>query len=312
MNILVIPPFNTAQKTVLEAGAPAATFTYAAKPDITDEQVAEADVIVGNLPPKRLAHARRLRLLQLNSAGYDAYMAPGTIPDGAALASAVGAYGQAVSEHMYAMLLMLMKNLAGYRDDQRAHAWTDRGSVRTMAGSQVLVLGTGDIGQHFAKLASAHGAHVTGVRRHVGTAPEGFERICTMDELFDLLPHADAVVCFLPSAAETRGLANSRFFSSCKHGAYFANGGRGDLVVQADLIAALESGHLAGAALDVTTPEPLPQDDPLWDAPNILITPHVSGQFHLYTVLDNLARIAAENIRRLSGGTPLLNEVTLP
>lgn len=312
MNILVIPPFSTAQKAVLEAGAPGAAFTYAEACDVSDEQVAVADVIVGNLPAEQLAQARRLRLLQLNSAGYDAYMAPGTVPAGAALASAVGAYGQAVSEHLYTMLLMLMKHLDGYRDDQRAHAWTDRGAVATLAGAQVLVLGAGDIGRHFAQLASAHGAHVTGVRRHAGTAPQDFERICTMDELHGLLPKADAVVSILPSAPGTRGLVDARFLSSCKRGAYFVNGGRGDLVVQADLIAALESGQLAGAALDVTVPEPLPANDPLWDAPNILITPHVAGQFHLYTVLDNIARIAGENLRRLAAGEPLLNEVALP
>lgn len=312
MNILVIPPFSTAQKAVLEAGAPGAAFTYAEACDVSDEQVAVADVIVGNLPAEQLAQARRLRLLQLNSAGYDAYMATGTVPAGAALASAVGAYGQAVSEHLYTMLLMLMKHLDGYRDDQRAHAWTDRGAVATLAGAQVLVLGAGDIGRHFAQLASAHGAHVTGVRRHAGTAPQGFERICTMDELYGLLPKADAVVSILPSAPGTRGLVDARFLSSCKRGAYFVNGGRGDLVVQADLIAALESGQLAGAALDVTVPEPLPANDPLWDAPNILITPHVAGQFHLYTVLDNIARIAGENLRRLAAGEPLLNEVALP
>lgn len=312
MNILVIPPFNDVQKAVLEAGAPGAAFTYADARDVTDEQVAAADVIVGNLPAERLAQARRLRLLQLNSAGYDAYMAPGTVPAGVALASAVGAYGQAVSEHLYAMLLMLMKRLDGYRDDQRAHAWTDRGAVATLAGARVLVLGAGDIGCHFAQLASAHGAHVTGVRRHAGAAPRGFERICTMDKLHDLLPKVDVVVSILPSAPGTRGLVDARFLNSCKRGAYFVNGGRGDLVVQADLIAALESGRLAGAALDVTVPEPLPADDPLWDAPNILITPHVAGQFHLYTVLDNIARIAGENLRRLAAGEPLLNEVPLP
>ena len=312
MNILVIPPFSAAQKAVLEAGAPGAAFTYAEACDVSDKQVAVADVIVGNLPAEQLAQARQLRLLQLNSAGYDAYMAPGTVPAGAALASAVGAYGQAVSEHLYTMLLMLMKHLDGYRDDQRAHAWTDRGAVATLAGAQVLVLGAGDIGRHFAQLASAHGAHVTGVRRHAGTTPQGFERICTMDELHGLLPKADAVVSILPSAPGTRGLVDARFLSSCKRGAYFVNGGRGDLVVQADLIAALESGQLAGAALDVTVPEPLPANDPLWDAPNILITPHVAGQFHLYTVLDNIARIAGENLRRLAAGEPLLNEVALP
>ena len=309
MNILVLPPFNEAQRAVIEAAATGASFTYASSAEVTDEAIAAADVIVGNLPPARLALARNLRLLQLNSAGHDAYAAPGTIPAGAALANAVGAYGQAVSEHVFAMVLMLMKHLDGYRDDQRARRWTDRGPVTTMAGAQVLVLGAGDIGQHFAQLAHAHGAHVQGVRRHLGAVPGGFESIHAMDELPELLPKADVIAAFLPSSPATRDLVDAEFLARCKPTAYFANGGRGDLVVQADLIDALERGVIAGAALDVTTPEPLPADDPLWSAPNLLITPHVAGQFHLYTVLDNVARISAENLRRLQTGEPLVNEV---
>lgn len=309
MNILVLPPFNETQRTVIESAAAGASFTYALSSEVTDEAIAAADVIVGNLPPARLALARNLRLLQLNSAGHDAYAAPGTIPAGAALANAVGAYGQAVSEHVFAMVLMLMKHLDGYRDDQRARRWTDRGPVTTMSGAQVLVLGAGDIGQHFAQLAHAHGAHVQGVRRHLGAVPDGFESIHAMDELPELLPKADVIAAFLPSSPATRGLVDAEFLARCKPTAYFANGGRGDLVVQADLIEALERGVIAGAALDVTTPEPLPADDPLWSAPNLLITPHVAGQFHLYTVLDNVARIAAENLRRLQTGEPLVNEV---
>lgn len=309
MNILVLPPFNEAQRAVIEAATTGASFIYASSAEATDEAIATADVIVGNLPPARLTLARNLRLLQLNSAGHDAYAKPGIMPAGAALANAVGAYGQAVSEHVFAMVLMLMKHLDGYRDDQRARRWTDRGPVTTMAGAQVLVLGAGDIGQHFAQLAHAHGAHVQGVRRHLGAVPGGFESIHAMDELPKLLPKADVIAAFLPSSPATRDLVDAEFLARCKPTAYFANGGRGDLVVQADLIDALERGVIAGAVLDVTTPEPLPADDPLWSAPNLLITPHVAGQFHLYTVLDNVARIAAENLRRLQAGEPLVNEV---
>lgn len=311
MNVLVLLPLTEAQRVTLEAGAPDATYTYATHVGVTDEQVAAADVIVGNLAPSRLGIARNLRLLQLNSAGYDKYVAPGIVPAGAALTCAVGAYGQAVSEHMFAMILAMMKHLDGYRDDERSHLWTDRGQVTTFVGAQVLVLGAGDIGSHFAQLASAFGAHVTGVRRHVGEVPAGFDAMRTMDALPDLLPTADVVVAFLPSTDATRGLADAEFFASCKPGAYFANGGRGDFVVQPDLIAALESGQLAGAALDVTTPEPLPANDPLWDAPNIFITPHVAGQFHLPTVLTNIAAITAENLAHLEAGEPLRNRVEL-
>ena len=262
MNILVLPPFNEAQRAVIEAAATGASFTYASSAEATDEAIATADVIVGNLPPARLALARNLRLLQLNSAGHDAYAAPGIMPAGAALANAVGAYGQAVSEHVYTMVLMLMKHLDGYRDDQRAHSWTDRGPVTTMAGAQVLVLGTGDIGQHFAQLAHAHGAHVQGVRRHLGAVPGGFESIHTMNELPELLPKADVIAAFLPSSPATRDLVDAEFLARCKPTAYFANGGRGDLVVQTDLIDALQSGSSAGSGSGVVTSSAAPAMTP--------------------------------------------------
>lgn len=314
-NVLVILPLNDAQRARLEAGAPSAHYTYvAAKPgamlgEPSAEQVAGADVIVGNVDPKLLAGAGALRLLQLNSAGYDNYLAAGTVPASAALACATGAYGQAVSEHLFAMLLAMFKRLPGYHELQHSHEWGDLGPVCTLAGANVLVLGTGDIGSHFARLCAAMGARVTGANRHGGEAPAGFERMVTMDELPQALGQADVVASFVPSTAETRGLADARFFSAMREGSYFVNGGRGDLVVDRDLVAALEGRHLASAALDVTAPEPLPTDHPYWDAPNLLLTPHVSGGFHLPVVLDNIAGIAAENLAHLTASEPIRNEV---
>ena len=302
MNVLVLLPVSAAQRARLEDAAPGATFAYATAADAMDEQVAAAEVIVGNLPPARLAAARGLRLLQLNSAGYDDYLAAGTLPAGAMLASASGAYGQAVSEHMLAMLLSMMKRLPAYRDAQRAHEWVDLGSVTSLSGARVLVLGAGDIGTHFARLCASLGARVTGVRRRPSEPHAPFSAMGTFDELPGLLPQADVVASVLPSAPGTRRLADATFFSAMHGGAFFVNAGRGDLVVAEDLVAALESGHLAGAALDVTDPEPLPADHPLWDAPGALVTPHVSGWYHLPVTLDNIVGIAAENLARLARG----------
>lgn len=302
MNVLVLLPVSAAQRARLEDAAPGATFAYATAADATDEQVAAAEAIVGNLPPARLAAARGLRLLQLNSAGYDDYLAAGTLPAGAMLASASGAYGQAVSEHMLAMLLSMMKRLPAYRDAQRAHEWVDLGSVTSLSGARVLVLGAGDIGTHFARLCAALGARVTGVRRRPSEPHAPFSAMGTFDELPGLLPQADVVASVLPSAPGTRRLADAAFFSAMRGGAFFVNAGRGDLVVAEDLVAALESGHLAGAALDVTDPEPLPADHPLWDAPGAIVTPHVSGWYHLPVTLDNIVGIAADNLARLARG----------
>ena len=113
----------------------------------------------------------------------------------------------------------------------------------------------------------------------------------------------------LPSTPDTRRLANEKFFAAMKPGSIFANAGRGDLVDQAALADALRSGHLRAATLDVANPEPLPADDPLWDVPNLLLTPHVSGFFHLSVTLDNVVDIAADNLGRLHRGEELRNRV---
>ena len=308
-SILVLLPLSGAQRKALEAGAPRADFTYETHESVTDGQIADAEAIVGNLPPSRLGSARSLRLLQLNSAGYDRYARPGIVPKGALLCSARGAYGQAVSEHVFASVLCVMKRLPSYRDLQRAHEWGDLGTVGSPSGASVLVLGAGDIGTHLATLFRAVGARVTGVRTRRTEPTEPFEAMGTLDDLDALLPEADIVCSVLPSTPATRGIAGQRFFSSMREGAVFANAGRGDLVDQAALAAALASGHLSGATIDVATPEPLPKDDPLWDAPNLLLTPHISGFFHLPVTLDNIVAIAAGNISRLDAGNPLTNVV---
>ena len=311
MNVLVLPPVNDAQKEILETAASEASFTYSSPETVDEAQVAHADVVFGNVRPELLGAARGLRMLQLNSAGYDKYIAPGIVPEGCALCCATGAYGQAVSEHLFTSVLCLMKKLHGYRDLQRAHEWGDLGEVATPAGANVLVLGAGDIGTHLAALFAAVGARVTGVRRRAVAAEPPFARMATMGELGELLPQADVVCSVLPSTPETAGLTDAGFFAAMKPGAYFGNAGRGSLVDQTALVAALESGHLAGAALDVCTPEPLSADDPLWDAPNLLLTPHISGFYHLPVTLDNIVGIAAENLAHLEAGEPLRNQVML-
>lgn len=181
---------------------------------------------------------------------------------------------------------------ARLQDLQREHRWEDLGPVTSLKNANVLVLGAGDIGGHFATLCRNMGAHVRGIKRHPLVYPIVFEDMDSMDALPERLAEADIVASFMPSTPETRGLANAEFFAAMKPGAFFANGGRGDLVVADDLVAALESGHLAGAAVDVTDPEPLPETSPLWDAPNMLITPHISGWFHLAATLNNVVDIA--------------------
>ena len=164
MDVLVQLPLSEEQRARLEAAAPGARFEYVKPRTVTREQVEAADAIVGNVPTEMLAGASGLRLLQLNSAGYEQYAASGVLSDGCALCCATGAYGQAVSEHLFAMVLSLVKRLPAYQDRQRAHDWCDLGPVTTLRGARVLVLGAGDIGTHLAGLFAAMGSSVCGVR----------------------------------------------------------------------------------------------------------------------------------------------------
>lgn len=276
---------------------------------VTDADVEGRAVIIGNVPAKTLHGPQGLAWLQTSSAGYDHYLLPGKLAADTMLTNATGAYGQAVSEHMLASLLCLMKKLHRYRDNQRAVQWKDEGPVSSLVGATVLVLGAGDIGTAFARLVSTLGARVWGARRRVDECHEPFDRMVALDELPDVLPQVDVVASVLPSSPATRFLANKDFFAAMKPGSFFVNAGRGDLVDQDALAHALASGHLAGAALDVTKPEPLPSTHPLWLQENALITPHVAGFWHLQATTDNVIGICLQNLRAYLADEPLRNVV---
>ena len=305
MKIAVTMPVLAYHKTELEKAAPEAAFYYGK--DL--EKLKEAEVILGNIRPEWVNQLPKLRWLQLNSAGADAYCKPGVTPEDVQLTNATGAYGQALSEHMLALTLAMMKKLYRYYDNQKQGLWHDEGTVTSLKNAVVLVIGFGDIGKAYARLVKAMGAYVIGVRRRHGEKPAEADEMCLMEHLPELLARADIVASVLPGTPATTHLYDAKLFGAMKQGAYFINVGRGSAVVQKDLRAALESGHLAGAAVDVTEVEPLPQDDPLWHTPNMYITPHIAGDFHLQATQDNIVHIEAANLRRYVAGEPLQNIV---
>ena len=150
---------------------------------------------------------------------------------------------------------------------------------------------------------------VSGVRRRVSPGPEWLSGMYGMAELDRLLPEMDIVACCLPGTADTRGAFSRARFERMKPGAYFLNVGRGYCADTDALADALDSGRLGGAVIDVTAPEPLPADHRLWDAPNLALTPHVSGQYHLYETFLRILDIACDNLRRYAAGQPLRNVV---
>lgn len=307
--ILVAIPMTQTQKDQLRQLLPEAEYCYTTFSEVTVEQVQQAQIILGNVPAGMIQSCEKLAWLHLNSAGYDPYVKEGVLSPHTLLTNSSGAYDKAVAEHMFAMLLCLQKKLHLYRDDQTRHLWGDKGEVVSITDATILILGAGNIGKHFATLAHALGARVVGIKRTFGECPPYMDELHTMDRLRELLPKADAVVSFLPSTDETKGLFGKELFQIMKPGSFFLNGGRGDLVCTEDLCDALESGHLAGAALDVTEPEPLPADHRLWDIPNVFLTPHVSGGYHLSETLHNVVSICLENVHRYAAGETLRNVV---
>ena len=276
---------------------------------VTQEDVDWAQVILGNVPAAMLHGSPALEWLQTNSAGVEAYIQPGVLAGDTLLTNATGAYGLAIAEHMLGMLLELFKKLELYRDAQKSGAWQSQGAVKAVYGSTVLVLGMGDIGGEFAARCKALGAKVIGVRRSLRPCPEYADEVHLLEDLDSLLPHADVVAITLPGTDATRGLMSRERLAKMKEGAVLLNVGRGFIVDTEALCDALERGHLSGAGVDVTDPEPLPPTHRLWNIPTAVVTPHISGFYHLRETHERIVGIFLENLRHFQAGEPLRNLV---
>lgn len=309
--ILVVMDILEEHKAVFESLGTDVEIKYLNVSKVMPADLEDVDVIVGNLNPSLLSNCKKLKLFQLNSAGTDGYTAEGVLPEGALLANATGAYGLAISEHMIASLLCLMKKIDLYRLNQIENKWKDEGTVPSIFGSKTLIVGFGDIGSEFGVRMHALGSKITGIRKNINHKPDYVESLHTMDDFYKCLGDADIVATALPGYAETLNVFDEKAFSAMKKGAYFINVGRGTAVDTEALYNALETGKLAGAALDVTNPEPLPSNHKLWNLPNVLITPHVSGGYHLKATHDKIVQIAVTNISHLIKGEPFENVVNM-
>ena len=276
---------------------------------VTQEDVDWAQVILGNVPAAMLHGSPALEWLQTNSAGVEAYIQPGVLAGDTLLTNATGAYGLAIAEHMLGMLLELFKKLELYRDAQKSGAWQSQGAVKAVYGSTVLVLDMGDIGGEFAARCKALGAKVIGVRRSPRPCPEYADEVHLLEDLDSLLPQADVVAVTLPGTDATRGLMSRERLAKMKEGAVLLNVGRGFIVDTEALCDALERGHLSGAGVDVTDPEPLPPTHRLWNIPTAVVTPHISGFYHLRDTHERIVGIFLENLRHFQAGEPLRNLV---
>ncbi|HUP09271.1 MAG TPA: D-2-hydroxyacid dehydrogenase [Caldimonas sp.] len=257
-----------------------------------------------------LAAAPRLEWLHQRGAGIDGLARPVLEASRIVLTNGSGNHAPNIAEHVLALMLAFARRLPALVRAQAAVRWEPPGAhdVFELSGQALLVVGAGAIGTALATRAAALGMRVTGVRRsHAAACPPGFGRVLAIDELDAGLAEADHVAIALPLTHETHHLFDGARLARMRRGAYLYNVGRGGIIEQAALIDALERGHLAGAGLDVTDPEPLPPESPLWRAPNVLITAHSSGLTP--HSLERYHALLAENLRRWLAGEPLINVV---
>lgn len=309
MRVLVVIPLSEEEKEKLKSKMPEEEYIFISTKEISDEIVKSADIIIGNVPPEYINGSKNLKWLQLNSAGTDGYCEDGVIPKGAYLTNATGAYGLAISEHMLGVLLEIKKKLNLYYINQKKHIWKDEGNVTSIEGSTTLVVGLGDIGGDFARKMKALGSYTIGIKRTKGQKPEYIDELFTMEALDELLPKANIVALSLPGTEDTYHLFNKDKFNLMRKDAIIINVGRGNCICTEDLCDALENGIISGAGLDVTDPEPLPPEHRLWDAPGVVITPHISGFFHLPETLRRIVNISIENLEHFKKQEPLRNLV---
>ena len=279
----------------------------------SDAELAAAEVIVGFPPVPRLSTATNLKWLQIPWSGADGYADHPDFPGHVILTNATGAFGRPIAEYAFGAVFTLMRRFHQYRDCQQECRWERQGDEMSPTGKQVLILGAGDIGINAARLFKMMDCRITGVRRVVREIPEEFDDMITLEQVDDVLPNADIVICCMPHTPLTQGFMNRQRLESMKKTAILVNVGRGTLIDHEALADVLNAGKIYGAALDVTCPEPLPQEHPLWKCRNVLITPHISGQTFagLKDKENYFFQVCKENLENYRDGKPLQNQVDL-
>lgn len=267
-------------------------------PPPENAELTEFLVILHNSPFRAMFEVMpRLRVVQTVSAGID-YLV-GQIPKQVTLCDGRGIHGGAVAEWVMTAILSSVHEFPGFLRAQERREWTQH-VTGELSGKRVLIVGAGDLGEHTARRVLAFEAEPVLVARH---ARDG---VFATDQLPELLPTADIVVLLVPFTDETRHMVDQEFLASMRDGALLVNAARGPVVVTEALLAELESRRLH-AALDVTDPEPLPSEHPLWRAPNLLLTPHVAGAVQGFPA--RAYALVREQISRYVKGEPLINVV---
>ncbi|MBA4179578.1 MAG: hydroxyacid dehydrogenase [Anaerolinea sp.] len=308
-------------RVAAEAGLGYDILTLPADPEarLSPEECARADIAFfsGDIFPRysrgffaATAQAPNLKWVHVFNAGVDNPVFRAFLDRGIRLTTSSGSTAKPIAQTAIGGLLMLARRFPTWGESQRRHAWEPiRGDPPPDLDSQTMVvLGVGAIGNEIARLARAIGLRVVGVRRSQRRAGDNVDELIAPPDLLNVLPRADWLALACPLTPETRGVINAETLATLPRGAHIINIARGEVVDEPAMIAALRSGHLGGAYLDVVSQEPLPADSPLWDIPNVIISPHNSA-----IAAGNEGRTIEyflTNLRRWAKGEALVNEVT--
>jgi phosphoglycerate dehydrogenase-like enzyme len=276
-------------------------------PERLAHEIVDAHIVVGRLNPEEFRLAQRLEWVQVFSAGVQRLMYPEFIASPVILTNGKDLWSAPMAEHVFAMLLALLRSLPGLVRLQCRAAWRPNElQYRMLAGQTVGFLGTGSVARETVRLLAPFACTILGYNFH-GEPNEQFPNICTGTELHAMLEQCDVVISSLPATPATQHLMDAAAFAHMKPSALFLNVGRGVTVDEAPLVKALQTGRIAGAGLDVFETEPLPENSALWKMDNVIVSPHVSGRGSDYDA--QRTALLEENIARFLEGRPLLNVV---
>jgi D-3-phosphoglycerate dehydrogenase len=308
MRIVLCYPVEAKHVAQIAAVAPDAELVDAGQEKIADE-ILEADIYCGHakvhpVPWDEVVRRGRLEWIQSSAAGMDHCLAPSVVESRIVVSSASGVLADQVAEHTLALTTGLLRSLPVFFRAQQKKEFIRR-PTRDLHRATIGIVGFGGNGRRLAEVLRVFKGRILATDLFPTDKPDYVEALWPADRLDDLLAQSDIVILAAPLTDLTRGMIDARALAVMKPGALLINVARGPLVVERDLVEALRSGRLAGAGLDVTELEPLPASSPLWDLPQVIITPHVGGQSA--TRIDDMTNFFCENLRRWLAGEPLLN-----
>jgi phosphoglycerate dehydrogenase-like enzyme len=272
------------------------------------ELIKEAEIVFGWPKTDLVKKANNLKWLHLPSAGVDRYANKEIYQNqDIVLTNSSGVYGKPIAEHVFAMIMAHNRNLIDYAYDKKEKKWQRKNEIKDFFNSTVGILGLGDIGSTIAKRAKAWGANVLALKRTMTELPDYVDQIYLNQDLDELLKISDYIILTLPGTPATEGIIGRNELKMMKDSAFIVNIGRGSLINQEALIEALKEEWIAGAGLDVTEPEPLPEKSTLWELDNVILTPHTSG----FSPTNDQRRfeIFKDNLKYYVNNESLLNKV---